>query len=289
METMTANQTEKRGRKQSHEELGSQDNQPLSVQTPQEKTLLNQSQSDESAIKKTHFVLQKKGGVGKSVVALMITQYLRSIGKPVAPVDTDPSNATLYSFKALNGHRIQLMDGTVVNEAKFDLLMNRVLSEDTNFVIDCGASSFIPLNNYMMENRIMEMITDNGKQMVAHTVIVGHSHLMDTITSFADLVEQMPEKVQIVVWLNEHFGEIKAVDGTPFDEMKVFQENKHRIHGIVSLPKQNHQMAGADMEKMLTSRLTFDEVRQSPEFDIMNKSRIYRVQQEIYRQLKAVL
>jgi hypothetical protein len=239
-------------------------------------------------MKQAHFILQKKGGVGKSVAALFLAQYLRSCGEPVEVIDTDPSNATLFSYKALNGQRIQLMEGNVLNEAKFDLLMNRVLEEESSFVIDCGASSFIPLNNYMIENKVVDMIADCGKQVVAHTVIVGKSNLMDTLMSFAEMAEQMPEQVRIVVWLNEFFGEIE-VDGTPFEEMNVYLENKHRIHGIVCLPKQNPATFGADIEKMLTARLTFDEVRASPDFFIMNKSRIFRVQQDIYRQLKAVL
>jgi len=239
-------------------------------------------------MKKVHFILQKKGGVGKSVAALMLAQYLRSIGEPVEVIDTDPSNATLFSYKALNGQRIQLMEGNVLNEAKFDLMMNRVLEEDSSFVIDCGASSFIPLSNYMIENKVADMIADSGKQVVAHTVIVGESNLDDTLTSFAELAEQMPEEVQIVVWLNEFFGKVEA-HGRPFEEMNVYLENQNRVHGIVYLPKRNPATFGADIEKMLTARLTFDEVRQSPDFFVMNKSRIFRVQQEIYHQLKDVL
>jgi hypothetical protein len=239
-------------------------------------------------MKKVHFILQKKGGVGKSVAALMLAQYLRSIGEPVEVIDTDPSNATLFSYKALNGQRIQLMEGNVLNEAKFDLMMNRILEEDSSFVIDCGASSFIPLSNYMIENKVADMIAESGKQVVAHTVIVGESNLIDTLTSFAELAEQMPEQVQIIVWLNEFFGKIEIL-GTPFEELGVYLDNQSRVHGIVCLPKRNPATFGADIEKMLTARLTFDEVRQSPDFYIMNKSRIFRVQQDIYGQLKAVL
>ena len=243
-------------------------------------------------MRKAHFILQKKGGVGKSVAALMLAQYLRSIGEPVEVIDTDPSNATLFSYKALNGQRIQLMEGNVLNEAKFDLMMNRLLEEDASFVIDCGASSFIPLSNYMIENKVVDMIADSGKQVVAHTVIVGESNLLDTLTSFAELVEQMPEEVQIIVWLNEFFNKSAdgiRLDGVPFEEMGVYLDNESRVHGIVCLPKRNPATFGADIEKMLTARLTFDEVRQSPHFHTMNRSRLFRVQEEIYHQLKDVL
>lgn len=240
-------------------------------------------------MKKVHFILQKKGGVGKSVLAGWFSQYLLSIGEPVEVIDTDPSNATLSGFKALKGQHIQLMEGSKLNEARFDLLMNRVLQEDSSFVIDCGASSFIPLNNYMIENKVIEMIVDSGKEVYSHIVIAGKSHLLDTLSGFAEMLEQMPHQTKIIVWLNEYFGEIKAEDGTAFEKMNVYLENKHRIYGIVGVPKQNPATFGVDIEKMLTARLTFDEVRQSPEFFVMNKSRVFRVQQEIYRQLGAVL
>lgn len=236
---------------------------------------------------KAHFILQKKGGVGKSVAASMLAQYLMSIPEPVVVVDTDPSNATLFGYKALNGRRVQLMEGKVLNEGKFDLLMNDVLEEDASFVIDCGASSFIPLSNYMLENDVINMIVDSGKEVVAHTVIVGQSNLMDTLTSFAEMAEQLPDEVKIVVWLNEFFGKIEA-DGKEFEEFGVYLKNQTRIQGVVCLPTRS-KMFNDDVEKMITMRLTFDEVRQSPDFFIMNKSRIYRVQQDIYRQLKAVL
>jgi hypothetical protein len=238
-------------------------------------------------MKKVHFVLQKKGGVGKSVTANWLAQYLISQGELLEVIDTDPSNATLSGFKALKAQHIQLMEGTVLKAGKFDLLMNRVLEEDSSFLIDCGASSFIPLNNYMIEHRVVDMICESGKDVYAHIVIAGESHLMDTLSGFAEMVEQMPEQVKLVVWLNEHFGKIEA-DGKPFEEMYIYLENEGRIHAVVGVPKHS-DLFDADIEKMLKSKLTFDEVRQSPEFFIMNKSRIFRVQQEIYSQLKAVL
>lgn len=235
-----------------------------------------------------HLVLQEKGGVGKTLVASVLSQYLRSLGKPVEVVDTDPSNATLSGYKALKVQRLDLMDGTVLNEGKFDSLIMRILNEDSNFVIDNGASSFIQLNNYMIENYVVDMIAEHGKQVVIHTIIAGGSSLMDTLNGFADLVEQMPEQVRIVVWVNEYFGKIE-VDGLPFEDMKVYEKNERRVHGIVRLSKLNPATYGADMEKMLTAKLTFDEVNMSPEFDLMKKSRLFRVRKEIYHQLEDVL
>ena len=281
-------QKDKAPKKNAPSEQESPDSPLLSAPPSREMILSTPNQRDESTMKKAHFVLQKKGGLGKSVTACWLAQYLLNEGETLAVIDTDPSNATLSSFKALNGQHIRLMEGTVLKEAKFDLLMNRVLEEDSSFLIDCGASSFIPLNNYMIENRVVEMIVESGKDVYVHIVIAGETHLMDTLSGFAEMVEQLPEQAKIIVWLNEFFGEIKE-DGRSFEEMNIYLENESRVHGIVRVPKQNPATFGVDIEKMLKAKLTFDEVRQSPDFFVMNKSRLSRVQQEIYHQLKDVL
>jgi len=43
-----------------------------------------------------HFILQGKGGVGKSLIAALLAQYLHGRGLEVYCFDTDPINATLY-------------------------------------------------------------------------------------------------------------------------------------------------------------------------------------------------
>lgn len=239
-------------------------------------------------MKQVHLTLQGKGGVGKSLVASLIAQYLISRGDPVEVVDTDPVNATLTGYKALKVQRLELMEGSTLIEGNFDKLMLRVLTEDTNFVVDNGASSFVPLNNYLIENHVISMIAEHGKQAVIHTVITGGQGLIDTLSGFADLVEQMPAQVRIVVWLNEHFGKV-SVEGREFEEMKGYLNNKDRVHGIVRIAKQSATTYGADMERMLTARLTFDEINMSPDFDLMKKSRLFRVKQDIYRQMEAVV
>ncbi|ENV5150799.1 conjugal transfer protein TraL, partial [Neisseria gonorrhoeae] len=48
-----------------------------------------------------HISLQAKGGVGKSFLALMLSMFYRHIERPVKIFDTDPANATLFGFPAL--------------------------------------------------------------------------------------------------------------------------------------------------------------------------------------------
>ncbi len=239
-------------------------------------------------MKQVHFTLQGKGGVGKSLISSLIAQYLRSKGEPVVVVDTDPVNATLMGYKAFDTQRLELMENGSLIERNFDSLIERIVEEDSNFVVDNGAASFIPLSYYIAENDAINVITGSGKQVVIHTVVTGGQAIKDTLAGLASLIEQMPEDAKIVVWLNEFFGEIVA-GGKEFTQMQVFLNNRDRIHGIVRIARQTGSTFGKDIQLMLDSKLTFDEIDGSADFGLMAKSRLFRVKQAIYGQLGEVV
>lgn len=239
-------------------------------------------------MKQVHFTLQGKGGVGKSFVSALITQYLRDKGEPVVAVDTDPVNATLAGYKAFGTERLELMEGGSLVERNFDGLMERVVVDDTHFVIDNGAASFIPLSYYIAENDAINLIGSHGKQVVIHTVVTGGQAMKDTLAGFVSLVEQMPKDARIVVWLNEFFGDIEA-EGKTFEDMRAYQNNKDRVHGLVRIVRQTGSTFGKDVQLMLDSKLTFDEVAGSADFGLMSKSRLAQVKKSIFEQMGAVI
>src|ERR1700677_2930123 len=153
-------------------------------------------------MKQVNITLQGKGGIGKSFVSSLIAQNLKDKGEPVICIDTDPINATLSSFKALNVRQINLMVDRRINEAVFDEMMEIILNEDSHFVIDNGAASFGPLSNYLILHDALKVIVDAGKQPIIQTVIAGGLALSNTLSDFAELAEQMPSEAAMVVWLN---------------------------------------------------------------------------------------
>ena len=239
-------------------------------------------------MKQVHFTLQGKGGVGKSLISSLIAQYLRSQNAPVVIIDTDPVNATLTGYKAFNTQRLELMEGGSLIERNFDKLIEQIIEGDSNFVIDNGAASFIPLSFYIAENNAIEMIIESGKQVVIHTVITGGSAIRDTLAGFASLLEQMPKEARIVVWLNEFFGDIVA-EGKEFEEMKVYLNNKDRVQGIVRIARQTSSTFGKDIQMMLDSKLTFDEINMSEGFGLMAASRLFRVKADLFEQMEEVI
>jgi hypothetical protein len=111
-----------------------------------------------------HLVLQGKGGVGKSLVAAILAQYFRERGRPVRCVDTDPVNQTFAQYGELEVRRLDLLVDGTIDQRAFDGLIERLLTEDGVFVVDNGASTFIPMWNYVLENDVVRVLRDSSRR-----------------------------------------------------------------------------------------------------------------------------
>lgn len=238
--------------------------------------------------RKVNFILQGKGGVGKSFVASLLAQHFGAGGRDdVVCVDTDPVNATFAGYDAFGARRVELLDDGVVDSGRFDQLMVSIISEDAHFIVDNGASCFIPLTKYLFESNALDVICGTGREVVFHSVLTGGYGLLDTVAGFDLLAQQMPIETKMVVWLNEFFGPIEA-DRKGFEQMKVYERHRDRISALLRLPKQNEQTFGRDLKAMLDQRLTFAEAKASPQFHVFSKQRISMMERQYLEQLKLV-
>ena len=57
-----------------------------------------------------HLILQGKGGVGKSVIASWLAEFLISRGRQVRCIDGDPVNRSLSQYKALGAENLDLVN-----------------------------------------------------------------------------------------------------------------------------------------------------------------------------------
>ena len=227
-----------------------------------------------------HLILQGKGGVGKSMVAAILGQFLRARGLDVRCIDTDPVNQTLTQYTALHAEHLKLMSESRIDSRVFDQLMERMLTESATFVVDNGASTFIPLWHYVIENGAIESLEKHGRRVYVHSVITGGQAMVDTLSGFNDLASTTPAQ-NLVVWINEYFGPVE-MNGKRFSEMKVFDQHSSRIRGVVSVPRRSADTFGRDIEQMLSSKLTFDEAISGREFSIMGRQRLELVRRELW-------
>jgi len=232
-----------------------------------------------------HIALQGKGGVGKSLISAILSQYLSSKGQDVCGIDADPVNQTLSEYQGLPVECLNLLREGSIEQREFDLLMERFLKENGTFVVDTGASTFIPLWHYILENHAFDHLRQKGKRVFIHSVITGGQSLNDTLSGFEALAETREKN--IVVWLNEYFGPVLQ-DGAGFADMAVCKRHANKLHGSVAIARRTADTFGRDMEEMISRKLTFDEAVKASDFTIMTKQRLLVVQRDLFEQLDRV-
>jgi Anion-transporting ATPase len=233
---------------------------------------------------KIHITMQGKGGVGKSFVSASTAQHKHHKEQAPLCIDTDPINATFHGFKALNVERIDIMDGDEINPRHFDTLIEKIAATEKDIIIDNGASSFVPLSHYIISNQIPALLQDLGHELIVHCVITGGQALLDTITGFIHLVNQLPEEVRFVVWLNPYWGKIEH-EGKSFEQMKVYKDNKNRIEALINIPNLKEETFGKDLTDMLQQKITFNEAINLPERNIMTKQRLKLIRDQLFGQI----
>ena len=238
-----------------------------------------------------NFILQGKGGVGKSFATAILAQYFidENHMDNIVVGDTDPVNTTTVKVKRLNADLIQITENSKVIQSKFDPMFESMLTNSQNtFVIDNGASTFLPLIQYFNDNCVMDMFEDVEQDVYIHTVIVGGQALADTLQGFEELKELVKgSKVKLIVWINEFQG-IPALENIPLIETKFIEKNKDVIAGVVVIQDRKSDAFASDIKELTEKSLTLKEALESDHFGLMAKSRSKRVFNDIYKQLDSI-
>ena len=203
--------------------------------------------SGNGTVASVHLVLQGKGGVGKSFVSAILAQYFRTKAAPV------------------------------------HCLVEKACHGDGVFIVDTGATTFVPLWNYILENEILDFFRAHGRSVFVHSVVTGGQAMTDTLNGLERLAQTTSQK-NVIVWLNEYFGEVTK-DGKTFEEFKVAEEYAPKLVGTVVIRDRNPHTYGDDIRQMLEQRLTFDEAIKDGRFFLVSKQRLAIVRRELFEQL----
>jgi len=235
-----------------------------------------------------HLILQGKGGVGKSLIATLLTQQRTSNGTGVVGIDTDPVNASFSKF-SLGVEHLDLLNDGEIDPSQFDKLMEQLLKLDDGMeiVVDNGAASFIPLCDYLLKNKAIELLQAEGKRVLVHTIVTGGPAFLDTLYGFDAIVSQFPTGTDIVLWVNPFFGEVNTQEKT-FDDLSVIQKHKGTIFGVIHLPKQSGLFA-EDLRRMLENHKTFEEIKDDSSLGFMNRRRLSLIREALFSAMDPVL
>lgn len=228
-----------------------------------------------------HFILQGKGGVGKSMIAVMLYQALMHFGKNVIAYDTDPVNATLASFSEFSVTSLDVMENGNIDQRKFDPLLEALVTapEDAHVIVDNGASSFIALGAYFIENDFLPLLEEQGHTVYFHSIVTGGQAINDTLQGLARLARGF-RSVPLVVWLNPYFGEI-AMDGKHFEDFKIYTQYSSQFYAVIRLPEGNKALIGRDLEELFAKRQSFEAGINGSSTSIAVKARLRRYWNQI--------
>ena len=132
---------------------------------------------------KIHLVGGEKGGVGKSLVARLLAQYLIDRGQPFIGFDTDRSHGSLLRFysgyaSAVLVDRYEALDAIV--EAAIEQPGRRVL-------VDLAAQTHESLVSWMDDSGVLDLADLSG-------VAIHYWHVMDSGKDSVDLLKKLLDR-----------------------------------------------------------------------------------------------
>ena len=158
-----------------------------------------------------HIFLAHKGGVGKTTMAALFSEWLLRQKTPPIVFDADAKNVSscISQYGAFNARQLKnelLTIGADGNErissAGFTTLLESLFSEEGPHVIDVGANSYIQWLDYMRELDLAQLLAEHGKTLYIHTIVSGGEMTRECSIGATEISTKLPS-AKMVIWLNQ--------------------------------------------------------------------------------------
>lgn len=149
---------------------------------------------------KIHLIGGEKGGVGKSVVARVVAQYLIDQDTPFLGFDTDRSHGALLRFYSDYASPV-----VVDRYESLDLIVESAIANpDKRILVDLAAQTHEPLVKWLDESGVLELAEETGYSLT-------YWHVMDSGKDSVDLLKKLLNRfgarLNYVVVLNQLRGD----------------------------------------------------------------------------------
>jgi hypothetical protein len=142
-----------------------------------------------------HFIGGEKGGVGKSVMSRVLTQYFIDHRVPFVGFDTDKSHGSLLRFYA------DYASPTLVDHYEsLDYLVETLSSnQETSVLVDLASQTAAPLANWINDSGLFEILAAlNTSVFFWHVMDEG----MDSLNLLSGLLDEYTTNVSYIIVLN---------------------------------------------------------------------------------------
>lgn len=174
-----------------------------------------------------HFIGGEKGGVGKSVVARVLAQYMIDGNIPFVGFDTDRSHGSLLRFYSDYASPI-----VVDSYEGLDAIVETALEHpDKQVLVDLAAQTHAALVKWMDESGVLDLAAESG-------VAFHYWHVMDSGKDSVDLLKKLfdrfDSRLNYVIVLNQLRGDnFTLFEQSP--EKKRAEELKARVVSLKRL------------------------------------------------------
>jgi hypothetical protein len=147
-----------------------------------------------------HFIGGEKGGVGKSVVARVLAQYLIDNNMPFLGFDTDRSHGSLMRFYTDFASPV-----VVDNYESLDSIVEAAIEQpEKRILVDLAAQTHEALVKWMDESGVLDMVGDSDIQL-------NYWHVMDSgkdsVNLLKKLFDRFDARLKYVIVLNQLRGD----------------------------------------------------------------------------------
>jgi hypothetical protein len=130
-----------------------------------------------------HFIGGEKGGVGKSLVARTLAQYLIDKNLPFLGFDTDRSHGALMRF--YSGYASPVL---VDRYESLDAIMEAAADQpERRIIVDLAAQTHDPLVRWMDESGVLNLADEMG-------IAIVYWHVMDSGKDSVDLLKRLLDR-----------------------------------------------------------------------------------------------
>jgi hypothetical protein len=221
--------------------------------------------------KRLNFVMNGKGGVGKSFFATNYVQYLKDRCIAHAAVDSDHENSTLKRFHP--GVAFLNLD----DQRELDVIFTSLKQHDL-VVVDCRAASTDLLLEYFAEIDAFDLLRQVQAEL---TLITPVNHEADSVEQIRILTEALNDQCDYLVVRNEAHSKQFRI----YDECRTRQRVLHELGGRELTMSRMHDWLVATLN---ANGLTVTAGLNHPSVPIVDRQRLKHWQREFYSQVDLV-
>jgi len=237
--------------------------------------LVTSSWQDSGHMTRVHFIGGEKGGVGKSVVSRVLSQYFIDHKIPFLGFDTDRSHGSLLRFYA------DFASPVVIDRYEgLDTIVEAAVADpERRIVVDLAAQTQRFIAEWMQESGLLDPDNDLGLSLT-------YWHVMDSGRDSADLLgkllDQFGGKLKIVVVRNE----LRGGDFEILESSGTLERAKALNAGVMTLTRlQDASMQKIDGQNASFWAATQRDAQGHPSLGLLERQRVKHWLRRAYEEL----